>query len=192
MLLVVATPREWYAVFGGYLAILLAVIRLAGVPVLYVVRRMVIEVPFLVFAAVLPFVATGPRVDVLGLSVSEPGLVAAFGLAAKGSIGVMASLTLAATTEPSDVFLGLRRLRMPELLVQIMGFMVRYLDVVHRRPRPHAHRDALTRLRPTFAAALGSVGPRPRCLVHPRLRAWGARPPRHARAWVRRSRVPRA
>jgi cobalt/nickel transport system permease protein len=42
---------------------------------------------------------------------------------------VLASLTLAATTEPSDVLAGLQRLRMPALIVQIMGFMVRYLDV---------------------------------------------------------------
>ncbi len=42
----------------------------------------------------------------------------------------MSSLTLAATTEPSDVLAGLRRLRMPELVVQIMSFMIRYLDVV--------------------------------------------------------------
>ena len=64
------------------------------------------------------------------LSVSEPGLVAAFALLAKGSLGVLASLTLAATTEPQAVLDGLRRLRMPDLLVQIMGFMIRYLDVV--------------------------------------------------------------
>ena len=69
----------------------------------------------------------------LGLSLSESGLVAACGLLAKGTLGVLASLTLAATTEPQDLLDGLRRLRLPDLLVQIMGFMVRYLDVVTRR-----------------------------------------------------------
>jgi cobalt/nickel transport system permease protein len=43
---------------------------------------------------------------------------------------VLASLTLAATTEPDDLLRGLQRLRLPDLLVQIMGFMIRYLDVV--------------------------------------------------------------
>ncbi|MCD4527052.1 cobalt ECF transporter T component CbiQ [Nocardioides sp. cx-173] len=130
MLTVVATPRGWYPVFAGYLLVVLAVILLSRVPLLYVVRRMVIEVPFVVFAVLVPFIATGPRVEVLGLSVSEPGLVAAWGLLAKGTLGVMASLTLAATTEPTDVLVGLRRLRVPDLVVQIMGFMIRYLDVV--------------------------------------------------------------
>jgi cobalt/nickel transport system permease protein len=130
MLIVVATPREWYPVFGGYLLLLLGVIALSRVPFGYLAKRMVIEVPFLVFAALVPFVATGPQVEVLGVAVSEPGLVAAWGLAVKGTLGVLASLTLAATTEPSDVLAGLQRLRMPALIVQIMGFMVRYLDVV--------------------------------------------------------------
>ncbi len=130
VLVVVATPREWYAVYAAYLLVVVSVVLLARVPLLYIGRRMVVEVPFLVFALLIPFVATGPRTDVLGLSVSEPGLLAAWGLVAKGTLGVMSSLTLAATTEPSEVLAGLRRLRMPELVVQIMSFMIRYLDVV--------------------------------------------------------------
>ena len=43
---------------------------------------------------------------------------------------MLASLTLAATTEDQQVLRGLQRLRMPDLIVQIMGFMIRYLDVV--------------------------------------------------------------
>ncbi len=130
MLGVVATPREWYPVFGVYLLVLVGVVLVSRVPLSYLAKRMVIEVPFLVFAALIPFIATGPQVEVLGVTVSEPGLLAAWGLAVKGTLGVLASLTLAATTEPSDVLAGLQRLRMPALIVQIMGFMIRYLDVV--------------------------------------------------------------
>lgn len=130
MLVVVATPREWFAAYAGFLAVLVAVIALSQVPPLYIVRRMVVEVPFLVFALLMPFIATGPRTELLGLTVSEHGLLAAWGLVAKGTLGVIAGLTLAATTEPREVLRGLERLRLPRQLVQIMGFMVRYLDVV--------------------------------------------------------------
>lgn len=130
MLVVVATPREWYPAYAGFLVVLLAVIAVSRVPFLYLLKRMWIELPFVAFAVLVPFVATGPRTEVLGLTVSEPGLAAAGALLAKGSLGVLASLTLAATTEVQDVLDGLRRLRMPDLLVQIMGFMIRYLDVV--------------------------------------------------------------
>jgi cobalt/nickel transport system permease protein len=130
MLAVVATPREWFPAFGAYLAVLLGVVAVSRVPAAYLAKRMVVEVPFVVFALVLPFVATGERVEILGVAVSGPGLLAAWGLLAKGTIGVLASLTLAATTEPRELLTGLQRLRVPAELVAILGFMIRYLDVV--------------------------------------------------------------
>ena len=130
MLIVVATPREWYPIFAGYLLLLLGVIAVSEVPPLYIARRMVIETPFVVFALLMPFIADGPPTQLLGLTVSQPGLLAAWGLLAKGTLGVVASLTLAATTEPRDLLAGLETLRLPNQLVQIMGFMMRYLDVV--------------------------------------------------------------
>jgi cobalt/nickel transport system permease protein len=130
VVVVVATPKTWYPTYAGYLLVLVAVIALSQVPPGYLAKRMVVEVPFVVFAVLMPFVATGPRTDFLGLTVSEPGLVAAGALLIKGTLGVLASLTLAATTEPHHLLAGLERLRLPHQLVQIMGFMVRYLDVV--------------------------------------------------------------
>ncbi len=130
MLVVVATPRQAYGIFALELAVLLGVIALSRVPLTYLLPRMVVELPFVVFAVLMPFISHGPRTEVLGLTVSEPGLVAGVALLIKGSIGVLGSLTLAATTEPQELLRGLQRLRVPELIVQIMGFMIRYLDVV--------------------------------------------------------------
>jgi cobalt/nickel transport system permease protein len=130
VLLVVATPQDWFWAYAGFLAVLGVVIAVSRVPVTYLLKRLVVEVPFVVFAVLMPFIALGPRIEILGVSVSEAGLLAGWGLLAKGTLGVLASLTLAATTEPDDVLRGLQRLRLPELLVQIMGFMIRYLDVV--------------------------------------------------------------
>ena len=130
MLVVVATPAAAWPAFAAYVVLLLAVVTLSRVPPGYLVKRMIVEVPFVCFALLLPFVATGPRIEVLGLSVSETGLAAAATLLVKATLGVIAALTLAATTEPDDLLRGLQRLRLPHLLVQIMGFMIRYLDVV--------------------------------------------------------------
>jgi len=135
MLTVVATPREWFWFFAGYLAVLICLIAVSQVPFGYIGKRMVVEVPFVVFAVLMPFIAIGPRVDVLGLSLSQEGLWGAWGLLAKGTLGVVASLTLAATTEPRNLLAGLQRLRVPDQLVQIMGFMIRYLDVVTEEMR---------------------------------------------------------
>ena len=130
MLVVVATPVPWLAAFAAYAGVLAVLVALSGVPALYLARRMVIETPVVAFALMLPFIATGPTVDLLGLSLSKPGMVAGGGLLMKATLGVLASLLLAATTDPRDLLVGLERLRVPSQLVQIMGFMVRYLDVV--------------------------------------------------------------
>ena len=130
MIVVVATPRDLYVAFAVYLAALLVVIGVSRVPPAYLLKRTVVEVPFVLFAVLLPFVSTGPQTEVLGVSVSQHGLEAGIALLVKGTLGVLASLTLAATTEPQDLLAGLERLRLPQQLVQIMAFMVRYLDVV--------------------------------------------------------------
>ena len=130
MVVVVATPATWYAAFAAYLVILLVVIAFSTVPLRYLLPRMLIEVPFVVFAALMPFIATGPRMEVWGMSLSQSGLHSAWALLAKGTLGVLAGLTLAATTESQEILRGLERMRLPSLLVQIMGFMIRYLDLV--------------------------------------------------------------
>ncbi len=130
VLVVVATPKDWFAAYGAYLVVLGVVVAVSQVPPTYLLKRLVVETPFVVFAVILPFVATGPRTEVLGVQVSEAGLLAGWALLAKGTLGVLASLLLAATTEPRDLLAGLERLRLPQQLVQIMGFMIRYVDVV--------------------------------------------------------------
>jgi cobalt/nickel transport system permease protein len=127
---VVATPARWWPAYLGYVAVLAIVVGVSRVPAAYLLKRVAVEVPFVVFAALLPFVAQGPRTDVLGVAVSRSGLEAGATLLAKSTLGVLASLTLAATTEPHDLLAGLERLRLPRQLVQIMAFMVRYLEVV--------------------------------------------------------------
>lgn len=130
VLTVVAVPRDRLAWHGLHLVVVLAALTAARVPVRTLARGLALEVPFVVFALALPFVATGPTTTVLGVTVSQAGLAAGASLLAKATLGVLAALTLAATTRPVDLLDGLRRLRLPAQLVDIMGFMVRYAAVV--------------------------------------------------------------
>jgi cobalt/nickel transport system permease protein len=100
------------------------------VPLLSVTRRLVIEVPFLLFAVLLPIVGRGPRVDVVGVSLSEAGLWAAWNIVVKGTIGVAASIVLASTTAIPQLLDGMERLRVPRVMVAITAFMLRYGDVI--------------------------------------------------------------
>jgi cobalt/nickel transport system permease protein len=127
---VVSTPAHVFWAFGLYAALAATGVVLAHVPAATVLRRLVVETPFLVFAILLPFVAGGPRTDVLGVSLSESGVLGAWNVLAKGTLGVVAAIVLSATTSPRDLLTGLERLRLPRTLVAILSFMVRYLSVV--------------------------------------------------------------
>jgi cobalt/nickel transport system permease protein len=127
---VVITPREAFAVFGGYLLLLAAVWTVARIPPGWIAVRSLIEAPFLVLAVLLPITGTAPYVEFLGLTLSEPGLLGAWNIVVKGTLGVLTSLTLAATTPLRDLLLGLQRLRAPSLVVTIATLMLRYVDVI--------------------------------------------------------------
>jgi cobalt/nickel transport system permease protein len=127
---VVATPREQFWAFGAQAALVVLAATVARVPLWSVIRRLVIEVPFLLFAVLLPIVGRGPRVDVLGVSLSEAGLWAAWNIVVKGTIGVAASIVLASTTTIPQLLDGLERLRVPRVVVAITAFMIRYGDVI--------------------------------------------------------------
>jgi cobalt/nickel transport system permease protein len=127
---VVATPREVFWAFGVYAALLAVVAVLARVPASWLLTRSLIELPFVVLAFALPFIGAGDRVDWLGLRLSVEGLYGGWNIVAKATLGVLASLLLAATTTTRDLILGLDRLRCPRIITQIATFMLRYLDVL--------------------------------------------------------------
>ncbi|MGC4793444.1 cobalt ECF transporter T component CbiQ [Micromonospora saelicesensis] len=129
-LAVVATPREAFWAFGAYAVLVAAVAALARVGPRWLLSRALIELPFVLFAVALPFLGSGDRVEVLGLRLSEDGLHGAWNILAKGTLGVLASLLLAATTTTRDLIVGLDRLHCPQVFTQIATFMLRYLDVL--------------------------------------------------------------
>jgi cobalt/nickel transport system permease protein len=130
VLAVVSTPAAIFWAFGLYAVMLVAAVGVAKLPATVVSRRLAVETPFIVFALLLPFVATGPQVDVLGLHLSQSGVLGAWNVLAKGTLGVIAAILLSATTAPRELLAGLERLRLPATLVAILSFMVRYLSVV--------------------------------------------------------------
>lgn len=127
VLVVVLTPREWVAAFAGYVMILGVALALAKVPPRRVLAGLVIEIPFVVFALLMPLVGPDPS-GWLGMSV--PGMWAAWNILVKASLGVIAATLLASTTLPVDMVAGLQALRIPGPIVAIMTFFIRYVDVV--------------------------------------------------------------
>jgi cobalt/nickel transport system permease protein len=130
VLAVVATPRTAFLAFAVDAALVAVVARTAAVPLPVLGRRLVIEAPFGAFAVFLPLVGEAPHTEVLGLSLSVPGLWAAWNILVKGTLGVAATTLLATTTSIPELLCGLDRLRVPRAFTAIAGFMVRYGEVI--------------------------------------------------------------
>jgi cobalt/nickel transport system permease protein len=130
VLVVACTPAGVYWPYLWDLLLLSAVAALGRLPPLAMMRRLAVEVPFLLFVLALPVVGGPPQLKVLGIVLSVPGLQAAATIALKATFGLLATSILAATTSLPDIITGLEQLRVPRVFTVVAAFMVRYLEVL--------------------------------------------------------------
>ncbi|OFW58851.1 MAG: cobalt ECF transporter T component CbiQ [Actinobacteria bacterium RBG_16_64_13] len=126
---VVSTPAHAVWAFILYATVLVFLLGLARVPPAYVLRRILVVVPFLlVVACFLPFFhrAGAGGYSLGGLHVTGEGLLVLWNAGAKAVLGALSMIVLGATTGFSDIVWGFERLRAPKVLILIVGFMYRY------------------------------------------------------------------
>lgn len=136
ILIGVSTPPRAWPAFVVYYAFVLAWVIALRIPLLLFVKRAAVAVPFVLMVGVfVPFLkreAGDTLYPVLGglLHVSSSGLWVLANTALKGVLGVAALVTLSAANPFQTVLSGLQWYRAPRALVQIAGFMYRYLFVI--------------------------------------------------------------
>ena len=130
VLTVAATPAGAYWPYLWDLLLVATVAALARLPPLVLARRLLVEVPFVLFVLVLPVLGGPPRLTAVGIAVSVPGLHAAATITLKATFGLLATGILAATTPLPEIITGLERLRVPRVFTTVAAFMVRYLEVL--------------------------------------------------------------
>lgn len=115
------------ALAGAVVAMLLA-----RLPVGRTLRRVVAMDSFIVvMIAMLPFTVPGtPAFELVGFAASWEGLGRAATIALKANAVVMMAMALLSTLEPTVLARALRGLNMPERLVHLLLFTVRYVDVL--------------------------------------------------------------
>lgn len=111
----------------------LAMLMLGGIPIRFALRRVLILSPFIltvclfqpVFLRQAMKVELGPwRFSIAG------GWIVAANLAGKFALGVLALTALMGTTPFSSLLAAMRRVRVPTMLVMMLGFLYRYLFVL--------------------------------------------------------------
>ncbi len=127
---VALTPREAVWAFAIDAAVIATLMAIAGYKPRQALARYAAVLPFVAFAVFIPIVAGGEQTSVLGVNLSIDGLWASWNVLAKATLGTGASLILAGTTPIPEVVRGLGRLRMPAIVVSIVAFMFRYLDLI--------------------------------------------------------------
>ncbi|MGB1502156.1 MAG: cobalt ECF transporter T component CbiQ [Ilumatobacteraceae bacterium] len=130
VVVIALTPRRETLAFALYASGAWAIITMTKIGVLTYLKRLSVIIPFVMFALIVPFIGGGESVRVVGVSLSVDGLWATWNILAKAGLGATMSIALSATTPVAELLHGMTRLKVPRLLVAIIAFMLRYIDVL--------------------------------------------------------------
>lgn len=131
IIVAVSTDISNWPAFIAFFLIIISVTQIAKLPFSTVAKRSLIEIPFILFALLMPFFGTGEQFEVGSLNLYRDGLLAGASIVAKGTLGILVAINLSATTTAREILRGLEILKMPTPMVQIASFMLRYINVVN-------------------------------------------------------------
>ena len=132
---VVTPPLRWWA-FAGYFALVVCLLILSKLPPLYVLKRSLVIVPFvLVIAIFIPFFKQGEVAGSYNLwlwevTVTYDGLAVLVNVLIKAWLSILSLILLSSTTSFTSLLKGLEQLRMPRVMVMILSFVYRYIFVL--------------------------------------------------------------
>jgi cobalt/nickel transport system permease protein len=128
-------PIGVWPVYVLLLAMVISIVILSGVGVGYVLQRAMLAFPFML--AALPLIFTTPGLQIFSstlgsweITATSSGVERFFSIALKSWISVQAAILLTATTQFPDILMAMRAVRVPRLLVAIIGLMWRYIFVL--------------------------------------------------------------
>jgi cobalt/nickel transport system permease protein len=115
------------------LRVIAAVVSRLGLGFVY--KRSVVALPFALAAVTVMFSTTGQplltaRVFHWDFAITDTGLIRFFGIVAKSWLSVQMAVILTASTPFPALLWAMRSLRVPKVLVTIVGFAYRYMFVI--------------------------------------------------------------
>ena len=116
----------------SHAVIVFLIIRLSNIPLKTYLKRLTLDIPFILFALFLPFLSSGNNDMVFTLfsfEVYRTGLLEMFAILFKATAGLSMGIVLTATTTNIELIYGLQKLKLPLIIIAIMSFAIRYIDV---------------------------------------------------------------
>ena len=134
ILVVVLTPPLRWQAFALYFALIASVVLLSKLPPLYVLKRSLVIVPFVLFIAIfIPFLKPGEVAGSYNIwmwHISHSGLLILWNVVIKAWLSMLSLILLSATTKFTELLKGLEQLRLPKVMVMLLSFMYRYIFVL--------------------------------------------------------------
>lgn len=129
------TPPGAWPVYVLLFSMALSVEVLSELGLVYVFKRAALALPFVLAAVPLMFTVAGAPLLILPvgpwtLTLTWEGLGRFIGVALKSWLSVQMAIVLASSTSFPDLLLAMRAVRIPRLLVAVIGLMWRYLFVM--------------------------------------------------------------
>lgn len=136
ILAVTMTSPTLWQVFAVYFLLIASLILLSRIPLLYVLKRSLAVMPFVLLVAIfIPFfkegeIAASYNIWLWQVSVTYSGLQVLWSILAKAWLSILSLILLTSTTKIAELLMGMEQLHMPKVMVMILSFMYRYIFVL--------------------------------------------------------------
>jgi cobalt ABC transporter, permease protein CbiQ len=135
ILTVALIPPGFWPVYILLLSLIISVEILSEIGVVYVLRRSILVLPFMLAALPIIFTLQGAPLFTLSLggwtlTATQTGMERFISIVLKSWTSVQAAIVLTTTTPFPDLLLAMRSVKIPRMLVTIFGMMWRYLFVL--------------------------------------------------------------
>lgn len=116
----------------SHAVIVFLIIKFSNIPLKTYLKRLTLDIPFILFALFLPFLSSGNDDMIFTLfsfDIYRTGLLEMFAILFKATAGLSMGIILTATTTNIELIYGLQKLKLPSIIIAIMSFSIRYIDV---------------------------------------------------------------
>jgi len=135
VLAVVMTPATEWRAFVSYFAFISLLLLLSKLPLLYVAKRALVIIPFVLLIGIFNLFRSGETMVSIHVwhwqvSVTHEGLLVFRTVFIKASLSIMSLILLSSTTKFPVLLKGLQQLRMPKVMTLTLSFAYRYIFVL--------------------------------------------------------------
>ena len=119
ILFVISTSPLNFFQFAIFLVIIFIVIFISHVPVIYILKKSIVIIPYVILVAVfIPFIK------------KSNGLLILWNITIKSFLSILSMIILSSTTKFPILLKGLEALHFPKILIILLSFMYRYIFIL--------------------------------------------------------------